>query len=516
MGTISFTDDQTKSISEQIIQIPLTLNGIPSLGVTGLYDSLNTAIQEKADFQAQDLDKKIFFDNSLFSIQKYHEELLAIVGETRTLYNEADLISSAKHDLPHYDKDTWFNAVIEIIASNNGNPRNPGAQAGEDQTATAVSDTVASYTQGNTPASPLSTTLSENYVVGEGFIHTTGTGGSIGDIIIVSGGGGTMVGTITNITPPDGNCVGGSGSNPSDCTLDGGTWVTLGAQKVFFNVISGEQNFSSGAGVTNTFSAFTNAERGRQVSISPEREAIRDALEGVIDDLTDQWKNELNAIGLILTDQVNSGDNTAVSQNQAELDKLNAIIADIIDWEDEPIVDPNGKYTDAKLIPLIQDNASDRSSTGNPDRVAEINALLGSVAQDGSGNISGSGQYFNLTETIKSRADLVGGALASFFQADTTVRSIQQDIDQKESDLARYQLSFAVGRVTEDSELGQIEFEVDTVAEFSQGQEVKVMDNDSVVFTRNIDTIVGNIIRLDSGIPAILTFGGLSRIVRVK
>ena len=357
MGTISFTDDQIKNLSERILSIPIELNGIPALGVTGLYDALNTAIQEKADFLVQDGDKKVFFDNALLAIQKYHEEILAIVGDSRTLYNEADLIASAKHDLPHYPKETWFNAVIQIIDSNNGNPRTAASQPGEDETALALYDAIQSYANGNTPASPLNTTLSQNYTTGEGFIHTDATGGSPGDLLIVTGGGNTMVATIDSITGPDGTC-----SNPAfdndeaGCLLDDpmNTYTPDGAQKIFFTVVSGETNFSSGANVTNTFTAFTNAERGRQVGISLERQAIRDALEGVIDDLTLQWKGELQAVGAIITTQVNQGDNGKVAENQVALDNVNTIVADIVDWEDEPIVDANGKYTDAKLIPCIQ------------------------------------------------------------------------------------------------------------------------------------------------------------------
>jgi hypothetical protein len=521
MGTLVFTDEQIRTITEQVLSLPITLDGIPELGVTGLRDSLVTAQEEKENFLSQDEDKKIFFDNVLLSVQKYHEEILQIVGDSRTLYSEADLIASAKHTLPHYEKTTWFNAVIEIIASNNGNPRTTNSQEAEDDKIQDVIDAVDGYILGTPPSSPLNSTLSQPYNPGDGFVHTENTGGSVGDIILIENTflSQIMVAIITNVTGPDGTCTNAAFNNdPAGCALDNFTneYETLGAQKIFFDVIDNDQNFSDTATITNVYDPFTNSERGRQEVIAPERQVIQTALEDNIVTFLAIWESELQATKAIIESQVTSGDNTKIAENQVALDNVQNILDDITTWENTPLTSATGRYTDSSVVPLIKNNTILRKDTQIPNRNTEISTFLGSVAQDAQGNVSGDGQYFELTNIIKSRIDLIGGSLSSFFQADLTLVSIDQDIKQKESDLARYEANFDVKPLLEESELGQIEFEVEDASSFSPADEVKVFDNSSLVFTRNIDTIDGNIVRLDTGIPTTLTLGNQARIVRLK
>lgn len=490
MGTITFPEDQLKSITEQILTLPVVINGNPVENITGLVDALAAAIQNKDNLLKQDLDQEVFFNNAKLAIDQYHTELVKLNGTQKTNYNPPDLQSSAKHDLPHYDKTTWFNAVIEIIPSNNGNPITSNVTPNEITIGNSVKEAISEYVTGISSSSPLAgATLAANYTTGDTQIELDSSGGVIGDFLFIGNGTSLMILEITDNT-----------NAPIYNTTP------------IFN----EANYVIGDTATTEFSGYTNAERGRQVTIPPEKNSVIAYFEGNILTALIPYENNLLDQSTILATQISSGDNTKVTENTTAKDVVDGLISDYNTWDALPITDPSGKWTNDSLVNIIEANIDSRINTGIGTRVSEINTFLGSVSQTPDGAVSGSGAYLNLVEIIKTRIDLVGGTLAGFFQADLAISAIQSDIDTKNSTLDRYESFFAVGRILGDTELGQITFDVENASEFSASNQVKVFDNQSVVFIRNIDTIVGNSITLDSGIPAILTVSNLARIVREK
>ena len=124
--------------------------------------------------------------------------------------------------------------------------------------------------------------------------------------------------------------------------------------------------------------------------------------------------------------------------------------------------------------------------------------------------------YFNLWEWILIRDSRSGGTLVSWYTSDLGIRHFDTKIANANSTLDQYTDTFAIAQILLDTEIDQIDFEVDSVVEFSIGQSVKVMDNPSAVIDRNISDIQGNIITLDVAIPVVLIKNQLARIVRQK
>ena len=89
-------------------------------------------------------------------------------------------------------------------------------------------------------------------------------------------------------------------------------------------------------------------------------------------------------------------------------------------------------------------------------------------------------------------------------------------ISNANATLAMYQNTFVIGLISADTIIGQTQFTLASVTGLAISQQVKVMDNASIVYTRTIDNIIGNVVYLDSSIPVALTASNQARIVRQK
>jgi len=82
--------------------------------------------------------------------------------------------------------------------------------------------------------------------------------------------------------------------------------------------------------------------------------------------------------------------------------------------------------------------------------------------------------------------------------------------------LAEYLNTFAISQIVSDTTIGQTIFTLQDATEFNISDSIKIMDNNSIVYTRSIVGKTGNDVEIDSGVTAILTVTNLARFVRQK
>jgi hypothetical protein len=499
-----FNDTQIKNISKDALDLPLIIND--PINGTGLVQKKAQAISDKASILATDNQNKVFSDNWIATLEAYHNELKELNLSLRTNYLDSYLVDGGKLLTPHYTT-TWPNIAPILLASNNGNPvgsyGGPKEQDKIDDVEYYKDLLLNGFSYGSTDS-----TLFSAYTTGSGQIELNSGTLSVNDWIIIDDSGDSTLFTVTGIT---GYCT-GEASPPQltepACTGDGGTW------HVVYNIspLSGDtNNFPINARVRNFHAGFSNNDRGR-VTTNYAFDVQVYFETNLSNEVTD-YKNFLNSHKAFLDA---NGDTVSSRKalNDAEKTSLQTAINDFIDWDDEPVSSATGKYTDTKL-PLVTNNLTARTAK-IPTRITEITNNLGSISQAGNGDVTGTGAYLSLWEFILIRIGRAGGTLIQYNNSDIIVNMYDSKIAVANSTLNSYLDTFAIATISLDTVIGQITFTVNSVVDFSIGQQVKVMDNSSVVYTRTISNIVGNNITLNSGIPAALTVGNQARIVRQK
>lgn len=477
--SLTFTDEQIKNLTKDILLLPTVIDN-PTEG-TGLIQQRQAIIDVKSNLEITDAQNKVYSDHFISVLQAYHDENLQIRGESRTTYSDATLISAGAGQGAHYPQ-TWLQMIPMLLPENNGAPVNGSAGPNEESRVNDFNSQIDllknGFTDGTLDTTLVTITNTEFDVTAIGDL-------AIGQRFIVDDGTQSLFGTVDGIT----------------------------GMTVEYTKIAGVDgsNFGVGDRVQNSHPGFTNAERGHQSA--PYAPEFRDYLQGLLDADVDEWETNLNAQKTALMANTDIG--TSGAENANAIIQIDLALSAILSWESTPIVNVTGKYTDSILL-LIEDAGSDRTVTDIPARLSEITNSLGSVAQAGDGSFSGSGRYFDLFNWINNRVGKSGGSLFSQNSLELGVTYFDQRIVKAQNQLDQYEDTFAVATLSADSELGQIDFDVNDASEFSVAEEVKVMDNDSVIFTRIIDTILGNNIRLDSGIPSPLTTNLLARIVKQK
>lgn len=493
-----FTDEQIKNMSKETIELPLLIDN-PAEG-TGLVQQQELLVIQKDLVYATDQQNKIFSDFWIGINQAYHDEYSYLNGVLRTTYADSDLVLGGQQLSPHYTS-SWPNLGPILLDSNKGNPTSGSTT--EASLITPVSDAVAWLVSGFTSGAT-STTLSNAYSAGSGFIEITAGTLSNGDTVLIQNGSAFILGTAGATT---GFCTPtATPDTEAQCAIEGGTWT----ETIGFTPISPDQAMPSGSTVANFHSGFTTAQRGYQSWGGNDYQTY---LENKIITETNTYEAHITSQKTAL-DGNEELDATRKALNDSEITNLQTALDDIATWEGLVVIDVNGKYTDTGIATL--NGVLSTRTTRIPIRTSEVESNLGTPVQAGDGSVSGAGAYLNLWEWVLIRISRSGGTLTAWYGADLGIKHFQLKIENAEATLAQYSATFAIAQILSDTTIGQIAFEVDDVSEFSNGQTVKVMENDSVVYTRTIDDITGPIITLDSGIPAILTTSGLARIVRSK
>jgi hypothetical protein len=488
--SLVFTDEQVKNISKDALLLPTVIDD-PSPNGNGYVQQKQQLIEASDNLLKTDEQNAVYSDNWVDTQHKYHEELHAIKGDLRTDYDNNDLINGGDRLTPHYTS-TWPNLTPIVIPSVNGNPITVDNQDNEQDKIDALKPELDIYLNGwnDGSTSKSCTAITDSDATFDDNIWDF----AIGHRITIHKSGNSLYGIITGFQTI---------SNPPDPDV----------YKVQYTRIGGVSGSSLGSGATmrNYHAGFTNDERGRVTTNYAF--TVQEYFESLIDAAVLDWKN--NALAQ-KTAVDNNGDTnpTRITHIDNTRSALQNLVNDFTTWEGTIISDPDGKYTDTSL-PLVQDNITLRE-TEIPLRIAEIESDLGSVVQAGDGTISGSGANFDLMGFIDIRIAMVGGSLYSYNQSLLGITSFDVKIEQAENQLAEYENTFAITKIVGNTDIGDIEFEVEDATDFSVGKTVKVMDNLSTVYTRTIDSIISNTIRLNSGIPVALTSNELARIVRQR
>lgn len=489
-----FTIDQIKNISKDIILLPDVITNADNSFV----QQRNGVLVAKDSLMKTDSDQSVYSDFWIDTITRYHAELKLLNASVRTAYSNSTLVGSGNKNGAHFPSNPiWDKFTPKIVDSNNGQPITTSSDLTELDHMIRLSSLIDSFTNGfNYGSYSNSGTISGNEIT-----LTNVSGASVGQQLLVQSGSSSMIVKIETIIP----------EIPAQSTP---IVIPYSPPKIIFSVLVGT-TFNGAVTVQNYFAGFTNAQRAGTVSVGVLL-PIFNGYKTSIDDQVNVWEANVNAQKA----QLNGNDDLQPrkARNIIALASINTFLAKVAVFEALPTTTVNGRFVDTNLAPIlasITSRTADRTA-----RISEINTFLGSVSQAADGSYSGSGVYLDLYRVIDARIAFASGTLFSVNQLAMGVQVFDKKIEAGNNQLAQYRATFALTRILNDTVLGQINFEVDSTVDpagaFSIGDAVYVLDNASLVYSRTITQINGNFIKLNQGIPAVLTIQALARITKQK
>lgn len=505
---LSFTNEQIKTITADIIALPkiidFPLDPETGEGGTGLVQKKEEIIKSKDSLFVTDQQNKIFSDHWTNVVSLYHEELNYITLNKREDYKSEYIDDGAQLKEPHYDM-SHAELTPMVIPSNNGLPVIPSSGLeNETHILDRLDDAIDIYVNGKSGSS--SDTLDGTWTNNQPVSVVEGTSFSIGEKVFMIQGGNIM---IAEVVSSGGSCTGetpeGSGVDESSCTSGGGTW----SNTLTLKAVSEEKPFSAGAVVQNYSPAFSNSVRGRQ-SASPNY-PLQLFLEDEVETQFNNMAIYLDTIRLC----VRSNDDTngiRKTNNIEYINVLNAKIDEYSVWASSEITSPDGRYTDAKM-PVLQ-SSQNEMRTINPDRGTQVVEMLGSVTDNGGGDIVGDGVYFDLWKFIVIRIAKSGGTLYAWYGADLGVMHFDTKIKNATSQLEEYTNIFDVKQLVEDADLGENEVVVENVEDLSENDSVMIFDDTTPIMESTIWEISGNRITLEQSLTSGLLVSKLARVVK--
>jgi len=470
----TFTNDEIKKLSKDILDQPSVVANWQNA-----YDS--SLIKEQEILKLDEQNKK-FFDDVLSGIQSYHAELAAITGQSRTLYNEADLIASSENidqNKPHFPNPPthtvyWTKVQPKVLASNNGSPATTSSIS---QTENTVGQAVTFYTQtlvnGFNLGSNSSRNSSEIYANRyEGsFVSGFVAGYNAGDKIILTNGTQTCLVEVTSTVVGSASVV-GPPSIPA--TPDIIYW------KVLFGIspdlLTGTITFK------NNSPAYTLQERiGLTVPLDTfSLELVKTQIDSAVDDFIGKLQSNKTLLQNSVVGAPYKG------QNETEIAKIDQTISDLNLWKSYPStvtnINDDCRFDDLKL-PFLEAVISMRSLE---DRPSVILSALGNVTQNADGSYTGSGLYFTLFLWIDKRINVAEGSLSEYKGFPASQFYYTQQIALAQNILDQYNLAYLVIQLASNFEAGGNILKLTSVVGLNVNNNIKVMDNDSSVFDRII------------------------------
>lgn len=494
-----FTDAQIKNITKDILTLPLAIDD--PINGTGYVQQQQSLVTAKAELLKTDQDQEVFYNFWKQNIDKYYQEYDLLNAQVGTVYPDSALNDGGKERGVHWPTSPiWIPFIPKMISENNGEPFTGTATETEqpkiDDLQPHIDALVNGFSYGafnDTVDNVTATTFEILYA----------TDIEIADLGILSSGSNATVVRVTGKVP---YVPALPGPVPPAAPEE--------AEVITFEYVAGYVGVHlSTSNFTLTAPPISNAKRGYQVALTPEEDAVLTVLRENLDAVILPWKDHLD----LQTAVISTYDDVA-PRAQANLDAGTDVAlckSTLEGWEALIVVDPSGKYTDDGLL-ILTDEMTRRTATSAARAIEIKDTQLGAIAQDGQGNVTGNGIFYELWTTINLRISKGLGSLTKYNSADLGVSFFDKKITDAYTQLDQYTNIFAVTQIVGDTVLGDDEFEVVDESEFSIGQSVKVMDNNSLIYDRTINSISGSFITLDVGIPAVLTESGLGRIVRVK
>lgn len=473
--SIVFTDAQLRTASKDV------------LASTSIVDLLeqqsNNTSDVRQDAYNKDKNNKIFFDNYMNIIKRYNEERIAIAGNTITEYNENTLIQSAKQASgnAHFPMSpVWVNFPPKLLAENNGNPTS--VQPISEIIPIPIANNFIDELKNGWADGSDSVTTDIGYTTGFPLTYTGSGSFSIGQRVVVIGGGNSLLGTV--------NAIGASSVTITELQ------APLAPPP-------------PGSILRNYHTGYSNNEREHTApTTSPE----------VLSYYEDNVIDQLNIWASYLEPQY-----TALSLNDAtgvdaiEISTAKLQVSSALSVYDTYSAAP---YTGAgvarfgdNIINQVSASLALRS-TECPARDIQINSRLGSLTQNSEGATSGSGQFYNLWKWIDLRCSRSSGSLLKYYSLDIGVTFINSAQTSAENKVEEYSTVMLVFRLTFDPNGTNI-VTLPDVTGLSVSDTVTILDDivENGVFNTTIISIDGNDVTTSSFISN-LTVNNVARLIK--
>jgi hypothetical protein len=471
---LEFTNDQIANMSKGILTLPgeITL----SKGNSANQDT------NKVDLKKKDDNNKTFYDNYVNIVNQYHSEYKNINGTVKPDYVQTELDKGARltQDSLHFlTSPMWTGFKPKLIPSNNGNPVTSDPISEKSQYA-SWSDDVGVFLNGFTGIASTSTLSQYSATSGVNVVDTSNF--TPGQKVFLYSGSDGMYGTVSGIS----------------------------GQTITFNVIIAPSgNLNPGSGLTNNFTGFTNSERE---SGSATKQHLFTSFKTRMMGFISQYKVNLQAEQSAL----NANDASSPDKDEIAVAKTNVAsqISTVTAWQAAPDTGVGTARWGNTVINPFKAAMISRDSFSTT-RIAQINLRLGSVTQDGKGEVTGAGSYFKQFDWINMRINKVTGTLTQYYMSDLGGAALNEDTSGKEKQLAEYKSVIAATKITKDGDRTSV-VDVENVSEFVIGNEVYIIDDDTPFTKRTILSISGNSVTLNDIVSTEYKVDSLARLVRRK
>ena len=472
---MALTQQQRIDISKQILD--LILRVVNSAG------ALEGVQEQKAKFQTEDENLKIFYDKFNLQTDSYFDEHRWLNGTEYSRLLESDIQdggSKASGNIFFPDA-TWQNFTPKTDDKTKGLPNTAETlheleilnRIIEEDSIDPVIDFML-----NGQSSGVANDISvDPYSGGSATIEVTNGGQTNGNFLIISSGGDSALVEITGV-----------GTLPDTVSVS--------------EIIAPAGTLSGGASVIENISGYSNA--SRQTVTDNVLLGLLDKLkQGVLD-----WETAV----------VNSS--TAIDANTrpeiAEVGGAKEVTdntkSEIDSWQAKLDTGVDGKLVDGN-IDIIEDEELFRRATYIANRDTEITTELGTLTQTATGPYSGVGVFFDRFIQVNSRIHLTGGPLSLFYAKGVAEQAITEANDTIGDQLNTLTAEILVQIFTKNP-TGDNQVETVDPSVFNISDTIFVVADDEPELTGTITNIEDTIITLSFNVPTTYTIQKFGRIYK--
>lgn len=481
---MALTQPQRIQISGELVDLPLKI-AAANATTAQLADV-------KTDLLNQDASLKIFFDKYNVIADAYQTERRWVDGTTYSTILEADILAGAQKSpgnkfFPTDGSWTKFQPVkhssVEGLptSSSPDSELNVFTRALELQGLTALLN----FLLNGQASGVADDTLAEDYIPGSGTMKVDTGGQTVGNLIMVEGGGFSGLFKVTAV------------AMVTDLTVT--------------EVIVPNGTLTTGGTVLENIPAFTNSERNTLTSA-----LYQNVLTGLTNSIIASVLLWETAIDNQLTQLNANGDSR--SPQAAEITAAKADISNaktIIDtWQALPNTGTmlnDSKFVNVNITPLQSEVTARTSFSGT--RNTQITTALGSVTQAPAGTYTGVGIYYLRFQQIDSRINLAGGPLTEYYEKNVSTDALGQIVTNANNRSSTFSAELRVEPLSVNA-TGTNVVKVASVVGFSVSDTVFVMADDLTELTGTISAIAAPDITLSFTVPSTYTKAAKARIYK--
>ena len=482
---MALTQPQRIQISGEMLDIPLK--------VQAALDTQAQLAGVKANLLAQDGSVKIFFDKFNAIVDAYQNERRWVDGTTYSTVIESDVVNAAQRApgnkfLP--GDGSWTNFQPKLHASAIGNPTTNSTNDELEIFTSSISSggltVLLNFLLNGQVSGVADDTLAVAYVPGSGTMEVTTGGQTVGNLIMVEGGGFSGLFLVTNVT----------------------TVTTLTVVEIV--VPDGTLPMTTST-VKENITAFTNTERNTLTSTLYQN--VLTGLSTKIITAVASWETAIDNQLTQLNANTDSRSPQATEITNAKNDITNA--KSIIDtWQALPNTGTLGndsKFVTVNITPLQAEVTARTTYAGT--RNTEITTALGTVSQAGNGTYSGSGVYLERFKQIDLRINAAGGPLTEYYEKNMADSALSQIATTATNTKATYESELRTEKLTANGN-GTNTITVGSITGFSIGNTVFVVSDTQPELTGTITGITGMNIQLSFTVSNLYLIGERARVYK--